>query len=67
MSVTPYLTLADANAAIENAQAVDSTAKRVAAAGATINLGPQDMFWGDRFAELTDPFGHRWLLSAPKA
>lgn len=46
---------------------MDSLAKRVAAAGATINLGPQDMFWGDRFAELTDPFGHRWLLSAPKA
>jgi uncharacterized glyoxalase superfamily protein PhnB len=27
----------------------------------------QDMFWRDRFAELTDPFGHRWMLSAPKA
>jgi len=25
------------------------------------------MFWGDRFAELTDPFGHSWMLSAPKA
>jgi PhnB protein len=34
---------------------------------ATINFGPQDMFWGDRFAELTDPFGHSWMLSAPKA
>ena len=52
---------------LENAAAVDAMAARVAAAGATINFGPQDMFWGDRFAELTDPFGHRWLLSAPKA
>ncbi len=52
---------------LENAQAVDALATRVAEAGATINFGPQDMFWGDRFAELTDPFGHRWLLSAPKA
>ena len=23
--------------------------------------------FSDRFAELTDPFGHRWMLSAPKA
>ena len=122
MSVTPYLNVADANAAIDfyvkafgaveqfrlpatdgkkvmhavlevaggtvflsdmgpdhqpagvsvalglgNAQAVDAMAARTAEAGATITLGPQDMFWGDRFAELTDPFGHRWILSAPKA
>jgi PhnB protein len=52
---------------LDTAQAVDAMAARVAEAGATITLGPQDMFWGDRFAELTDPFGHRWLLSAPKA
>ena len=52
---------------LENAKAVDAVAARVTAAGATINFGPQDMFWGDRFAELTDPFGHRWMLSAPKA
>ena len=52
---------------LENAKAVDVMAARVAAAAATINFGPQDMFWGDRFAELTDPFGHRWMLSAPKA
>jgi uncharacterized glyoxalase superfamily protein PhnB len=52
---------------LESAQAVDAMAARVAAAGATINFGPQDMFWGDRFAELTDPFGHSWMLSAPKA
>ena len=41
---------------LENAKAVDVMAARVAAAAATINFGPQDMFWGDRFAELTDPF-----------
>ena len=52
---------------LENAKAVDAVAARVTAAGATINFGPQDMFWGDRFAELTDPFGHSWMLSAPKA
>jgi PhnB protein len=52
---------------LENARAVDATAARFREAGGTITFGPQDMFWGDRFAELTDPFGHSWLLSAPKA
>ena len=52
---------------LENAKAVDVMAARVAAAAATINFGPQDMFWGDCFTELTDPFGHSWMLSAPKA
>jgi hypothetical protein len=22
-----------------------------------------DMFWGDRFGELQDPFGHRWAIA----
>ena len=52
---------------LDNAAAVDALAARVAKAGATITFGPQDMFWGDRFAEVTDPFGHRWMLNAPKA
>ena len=52
---------------LERADGVDALAKRFAAAGGTVTFGPQDMFWGDRFAELTDPFGHRWLLTAPKA
>ena len=26
---------------------------------------PQDMFWEARFAMLSDPFGHRWMLNAP--
>jgi uncharacterized glyoxalase superfamily protein PhnB len=28
-------------------------------------MEPADMFWGDRFAMLSDPFGHRWMLTAP--
>lgn len=31
-------------------------------AGATPDMEPQDAFWGDRYAMLTDPFGHRWSL-----
>ncbi len=25
---------------------------------------PEDMFWGDRFCQFYDPFGHRWMLTA---
>jgi PhnB protein len=26
-------------------------------------MPPMDMFWGDRYAKLTDPFGHRWSMA----
>lgn len=51
---------------LERAADVDALAERMRKAGATIGSGPLDAFWGDRFAELTDPFGHCWLLTAPK-
>jgi PhnB protein len=51
---------------LEKAAEVDTLVARMKAAGATVAFGPEDMFWGDRFAELTDPFGHTWLLTAPK-
>ena len=44
---------------------VDSTFKQAIAAGATSELAPEDTFWNARFAMLTDPFGHRWMLNAP--
>jgi PhnB protein len=25
----------------------------------------QDMFWGDRYGIVEDPFGHRWSLATP--
>jgi len=46
---------------------VDTTFQRAIAAGATSMLEPSDQFWGARFAMLTDPFGHRWMLNAPLA
>jgi PhnB protein len=49
---------------LDNARALDALAARLAEAGATITFGPQDMPWGARFAEVTDPFGHRWMLNA---
>ena len=44
---------------------VDSTFRRAVEAGAQGAVEPEDMFWGDRFAIVVDPFGHRWMLNAP--
>jgi uncharacterized glyoxalase superfamily protein PhnB len=44
---------------------VDTTFARALAAGGTGEMAPCDAFWGDRFAVLGDPFGHRWMLAAP--
>jgi len=44
---------------------VDATFKQAIAAGAQPVMEPADQFWGARFAMLTDPFGHRWMLNAP--
>ncbi|CAP43570.1 VOC family protein [Bordetella petrii] len=42
---------------------VDATMARAQAAGATITMPAQDMFWGDRYGQLTDPLGHRWSVA----
>ncbi|MGF6765204.1 PhnB protein [Paraburkholderia sp. GAS33] len=42
---------------------VDATVEQAAAAGARVTMPPADMFWGDRFAQLEDPFGHRWSVA----
>jgi PhnB protein len=42
---------------------VDSTFNQAVQAGAKADMPPQDMFWGDRFGKLTDPFGHLWALA----
>jgi PhnB protein len=44
---------------------VDAAVDRAVAAGATLVWGPEDMFWGDRYAGLADPFGHQWSLATP--
>jgi PhnB protein len=45
---------------------VDSVFKQAVSAGAKENMPPTDMFWGDRFGKLTDPFGHSWALATHK-
>jgi PhnB protein len=42
---------------------VDSVFNQAVNAGAKADMPPQDMFWGDRFGKLTDPFGHQWALA----
>ena len=40
----------------------DAFAARAVAAGARITMPVADMFWGDRYGQLEDPFGHRWSV-----
>ena len=51
--VTIHLSVTDVDAAF--AQAV--------AAGATAKMPPAEMFWGDRYGQVEDPFGHRWSIA----
>ncbi len=55
--VTLHLGVADADAAIA----------RAAAAGASVVMPATDMFWGDRYGMVEDPFGHRWSIASPGA
>ncbi|KAB7646185.1 VOC family protein [Polymorphobacter fuscus] len=54
-SVTLHLYSDDATAAIA----------RAAAAGATVTMEAQPMFWGDMYGMVTDPFGHVWAIATP--
>ena len=42
---------------------VDAAVKRAVDAGATLKTEPEDMFWGDRFGTVTDPYGHQWSIA----
>jgi len=40
----------------------DAAAERAVKAGAKITMPVADQFWGDRYGQLVDPFGHRWSI-----
>jgi PhnB protein len=40
--------------------------KRATDAGATVAMPLDNMFWGDRYGQLKDPFGHSWSIGAPQ-
>lgn len=46
-----------------NVPDVDTAFKTAIDAGATAVMNPADMFWGDRYGVLKDPFGHQWSLA----
>jgi PhnB protein len=48
---------------VENADAVFNQA---VSAGAQVEAPLADMFWGDRFGSLKDPFGHSWSVATHK-
>ena len=41
----------------------DAAAAQAVKAGARITMPVTDMFWGDRYGQLEDPFGHRWSIA----
>jgi uncharacterized glyoxalase superfamily protein PhnB len=45
---------------VENA---DAFFKRAVDAGAKVTMPLADMFWGDRYGKLEDPFGHHWSVA----
>ena len=42
----------------------DAWFARAVAAGATATMPLADMFWGDRYGQVKDPFGHKWAIGA---
>ena len=41
----------------------DATVKQAESAGAKVTMPVADMFWGDRYGRLEDPFGHQWSVA----
>lgn len=52
--VTLHLYVADADGAMA----------RATEAGAEVVMPLADMFWGDRYGQVRDPFGHRWSIAS---
>jgi len=46
---------------------VDTAFDRAVKAGANVEMPVMDMFWGDRYGKLRDPFGHKWSIATHKA
>jgi PhnB protein len=45
---------------------VDAAVQKAVDAGATVTMPVEDMFWGDRFGSVQDPFGHIWAIATHK-
>ena len=42
---------------------LDAVARRAIDAGCTVKMPVADMFWGDRYGIVVDPFGHSWSIA----
>ncbi|WP_424362909.1 VOC family protein [Methylocystis parvus] len=42
---------------------VDEVFAQAVAAGASVKMPVADMFWGDRYGLVIDPFGHEWAIA----
>ncbi len=42
---------------------VDAVVDQAVKAGGKIIMPVEDMFWGDRYGKLEDPFGHHWSVA----
>lgn len=42
---------------------VDAFVARAVKAGALLRMPVEDMFWGDRYGIIEDPFGHKWSVA----
>lgn len=51
------------NLYVENA---DAAFDRAVKAGCTVKMPMADQFWGDRYGQVEDPFGHKWSLATHK-
>jgi PhnB protein len=56
-SCTVHVDFADPNE-------VNAVVSKAEAAGAIVTMKPEDVYWGDRYARLRDPFGHVWSFGA---
>lgn len=41
----------------------DTAIDRAAKAGATVTMPAADTFWGDRYGQVKDPWGHSWSIA----
>jgi PhnB protein len=42
---------------------VDRVFEQAVAAGATVRMPVENQFWGDRYGQVVDPFGHNWSIA----
>ena len=43
----------------------DAVFQRAVEAGCQVRMPLQDMFWGDRYGMVADPYGHQWSIATP--